>query len=154
LESVNWTWGLSLIALTIAIHAMGVVMMALTELGIRVRLETRNLGLRHVIPIVIGVVGVVGLLLAALHGIEAGIWAAAYVWLGALDSHKDAILYSLDSMTTRGASGLMLQQPWQMMGALEAADGMLLFGISTAYIFAMMQVYWPMLAKPFMTHPR
>jgi hypothetical protein len=26
LESVNWTWGLSLIVMTIAIHAMGVVM--------------------------------------------------------------------------------------------------------------------------------
>jgi hypothetical protein len=33
-----------------------------------------------------------------------------------------------------------------MMGALEAADGMLLFGISTAYIFALMQMYWPMLS--------
>jgi hypothetical protein len=31
------------------------------------------------------------------------------------------------------------------MGTLEAADGMLLFGISTAYMFAMMQAYWPML---------
>ena len=54
-------------------------------------------------------------------------------------SPKDAILFSVDLMTTRGASGLMLQQHWQTMGALEAADGMLLFGISTAYIFAMMQ---------------
>jgi hypothetical protein len=34
------------------------------------------------------------------------------------------------------------------MGALEAVDGMLLFGISTAYMFAVMQLYWPML----MTH--
>jgi hypothetical protein len=33
-----------------------------------------------------------------------------------------------------------------MMGALEAVDGMLLFGVSTAYIFAVMQVYWAMLA--------
>ena len=113
---------------------------------IRVRLETRKLGLRHVLPIVIGVVGAVGLMLAVLHGIEAAIWAAAYVWLGALDSPKDAILYSVDSMTTRGASGLMLQQHWRMMGALEAADGMLLFGFSTAYIFAVMQVCWPMLS--------
>jgi hypothetical protein len=32
------------------------------------------------------------------------------------------------------------------MGALEAVNGMLLFGVSTAYIFAVMQVYWPMLA--------
>ena len=52
------------------------------------------------------------------------------------------------AMTTRRASGLMLQRHWQMMGALEAADGMLLFGISTAYMFAVMQAYWPML----MTH--
>ena len=43
-----------------------------------------------------------------------------------------------------------------MMGVLEAADGMLLFGISTAYIFAVMQVYWEMLSKALITgrHPR
>ncbi len=156
MESVNWTWGLSLIALTITIHTTGVVMMALVVLGIRPQLQTRRLGLRHVIPIVIGVVGAVGLLLAVLHGIEAAIWAAAYLWLGALDSPQDAILYSIDSMTTRGASGLMLQPHWRMMGALEAAGGMLLFGISTAYIFAVMQAYWPMLSDLFLTrrHPR
>ena len=150
MENINWTWGLSLIALTVAIHATGVVMMAFVGFGIRVRLEARKLGLSHVIPIVIGLVGAVGLLLAVLHGIEAAIWATTYIWLGALDSPQDAILYSVDSMTTRGASGLMLHQHWRMMGALEAADGMLLFGISTAYIFAVMQVYWPMLSKPLM----
>jgi hypothetical protein len=31
---------------------------------------------------------------------------------------------------------------WQMLGALEAADGMLLFGISTAFIFTVMQFYY------------
>ena len=124
-------------------------MMALAGFRIRARLETRKLHLRHLIPIVIGMVGVVGLLLAVLHGIEAAIWAAAYIWLGALDSPKDAILYSVDSMTTRGASGLMLQHHWRMMGALEAAAGMLLFGISTAYIFAVMQAYWPMLFRSY-----
>jgi hypothetical protein len=71
-----------------------------------------------------------------------------YLWLGALDSPIDAMVYSIDSMTTRGASRLMLQRRWQLTGALEATDGMLLFGISTAYMFAMMQAYWPML----MTH--
>ena len=151
MQSVNWIWGLSLIALTIAIHAMGVVMMAIAGLAIRAWLGARNLGFRHVILIVIAGVGAAGLLLAVLHGIEAAIWAAAYVWLGALDSLKDAILYSLDSMTTRGASGLMLEPHWQMMGALEAANGMLLFGISTAYIFAEMQVYWLMISDQLTT---
>jgi hypothetical protein len=34
-----------------------------------------------------------------------------------------------------------------MMGALEATDGMLLFGISTAFIFTVIQAYWPMLSQ-------
>ena len=42
-------------------------------------------------------------------------------------------------MSTRGSSGLMLTGEWKLMGALEAADGMLLFGISTAFAFAVIQ---------------
>jgi hypothetical protein len=34
-----------------------------------------------------------------------------------------------------------------MMGALEAMDGMLLFGISTAFIFAVMQGYYPIMTQ-------
>jgi hypothetical protein len=147
--SSSWIWGLSLIVLTIAIHAVGMVTLALVGVRFRVRLEARRLGLWHTIPILVGVIGAVGLLLAVLHGIEAAIWAAAYLWVGALGSSIDAMLYSIDSMTTRGASGLVVQQHWQMMGALEAVDGMLLFGISTAYIFAVMQLYWPMLSEYF-----
>src|SRR5277367_4605636 len=57
LESVNWTWGLSLIALTIAIHAAGAVVMAFAGFAIRARMETRKFGLRHLLPIVIGIIG-------------------------------------------------------------------------------------------------
>ena len=92
----GWAWGLSLIGLTIAMHAMGVVMMALLGVRIRARLETRSLGLRHAVLILIGMVGAAGSLLAALHGIEAAIWAAAYLWLGALDSPLDAMVYSVE----------------------------------------------------------
>jgi hypothetical protein len=74
-------------------------------------------------------------------------WAVAFWWLGALNSPADAILYSVDSLSTRGASGLTLDRHWQMMGALEATDGMLLFGISTAFIFTVIQAYWPMLSQ-------
>jgi hypothetical protein len=83
-----------------------------------------------------------GLLLIALHGIEAALWAAAYLWLGALGSPEAAILYSVDSIATLGASGIILRPHWQMMGALEAVDGMLVFGISTAFIFTVMQFYY------------
>ena len=156
LDSASWIWGLLLIALTIAMHATGVVTIAILGLLIRARLEIRTRGFRQLMLITIGNVGAMGLLLAVLHGTEAVIWAAAYVWLGALNLPKDAILYSLDSMSTRGASGLKLEQHWQVMGALEAANGMLLFGISTAYIFAVMLEYWSMLSALLNTrqHPR
>ncbi len=145
LEHPGWLWGLSLIVLTMAIHATAVVMLAVVAVRIRMRLETRDIKVRDLIAIVICVVGVIGLLLAVLHGIECGIWAAAYLWLGALNSPMDALLYSLNSMSTRGASGLTLERPWRMTGALEAVDGMLLFGVSTAFLFSVMQVYWSML---------
>ena len=144
----NWAWGLSLIALTIAMHGAGIILMALRGLNIRARIESRNhLTLPRAAAIQIGLIGTVGLLLAALPGVEAALWAAADWWLGALSSPAAALLYSVDSMSTRGASGLTLEPHWRMMGALEAMDGMLLFGISTAYIFAMMQAYWSLMTR-------
>jgi hypothetical protein len=144
----NWIWGLSLIALTIAIHVTSVTFMVFVLHSFRVRLESRSPGLPSVFAIVIGTITAMGLLLAALHMIEAAFWAAAYLWLGALGSLEAAILYSVDSIATRGASGLVLQSHWQMMGALEAADGVLLFGISAAFIFTVMQIFYQHLVFP------
>ena len=48
------------------------------------------------------------------------------------------MLYSVDSITARGASGLQLQPHWKMMGALESVGGLLLFGISTAFLASVM----------------
>jgi hypothetical protein len=144
----NWIYGLALVALTLAIHAAGVTFMVSVVHVNRLRLKSRSLPLPHVSAIVIGAITAMGLLLAALHGIEAALWAAAYLSLGALGSPGDAILYSVDAMATRGASGLALQPHWRMMGALEAADGMLLFGTSTAFIFTVMQFYFQDLVFP------
>jgi hypothetical protein len=142
----SWRWGLSLIALTMATHAAAVVMMALVVVRIQVRLETRGLDMWNLIPILICIFAVIGLLLAVVLIIECGIWAAAYLWLGALDSPLDALLFSIDSMSTRGASGLTPQRHWQLMGALESVNGMLLFGVSTAWLFTVAQGYWSMIA--------
>jgi hypothetical protein len=137
-----WAWGLFLIALTIAIHVIGVTFLVSAAHSLRARLESWSLGVPRVVAIVVAAFTAMGLLLAMLHGIEAAIWAAAYLWLGAISSPGAAIYYSVDAIATRGASGVMLQPHWQMMGALEAADGMLLFGISTAFIFTAMQLYY------------
>ena len=146
LGNPSWRWGLSLVVLTMTFHSAAVLIMAFAGTRMKVQLETRSLHQWNLIAILICATASTGLVLALLHGIECGIWAAAYLWLSALDSPIDALLFSVDSMSTRGASGLKLQQHWQMMGALEAVNGMLLFGVSAAYIFAVMQAYWSMLA--------
>jgi hypothetical protein len=145
LDQLSWHWGLLLIALTLAFHATAVVMLGIVAVKIQVRLETR--GLWKLVPIMICMVAVLGLLLAVVHGIECGIWAVAYLRLDALESPRDALLFSIDSMSTRGASGLTLQSHWQLMGVLEAINGMLLFGVSIAWLFTVAQGYWLMIAE-------
>jgi len=147
LDYPSWRWGLSLISLTMAFHAAAVVMMGIVAVKIRLRLETCGFVLWHLILIMICIVTVIGLLLAVALVIECGIWAAAYLWLGALDSPLDALLFSIDSMSTRGASGLTLERHWQLMGALESVNGMLLFGVSTAWLFTVAQGHWFMIAE-------
>jgi hypothetical protein len=135
----SWVAGLVLITVTTGFHAFGVVMIFR---GMMRRARTAKIRIRHARhPIVhaVSLVAIVGLLLTVLHGLEACMWMAAYLALGAISSERDAMLYSLDSFTTRGASDILLAGKWRLMGALEAADGMLLFGISTAFVFAVFQ---------------
>src|SRR6478736_3171513 len=73
-------------------------------------------------------------------------WAGAYWWLGALDSFTDASVYALATMTTFEIPGLTLPSRFQMISALEAVNGVLLFGISTAFLFAVIQVHWQLLS--------
>lgn len=139
----SWSLGFSLIVLTIAIHTTAVVLMAFSlEARIRLRVDMCTPDRRRAIATMIGHIGAVALILAALHGLEGVLWASAYWWLGALDSFTDASVYSLASMTTFEIPGLTLPSRWQMISALEAVNGVLLFGISTAFLFAVIQVHW------------
>jgi len=143
----SWAWGLSLIALTIMAHALGVVVIALVLVRLEGRAMPQRQSRRRAVLLAGAVFGAVGLVLAVLHGAEAALWALTYLGIGAIDSYREAILYSVDCMTTRGAAGMQLETRWQLMGALEAADGMLLFGVSTAFLFAVLQQVLPLISR-------
>jgi hypothetical protein len=89
------------------------------------------------------VMGVTVLLATTLHGLEATIWAFAYRLLGAVPDDKSAILYSLEAITTYGHNNLYLAAHWQLMGALEALNGLILFGLTTAFLYGLIQRVWP-----------
>ena len=139
--------GLSLIVLTIAIHTTAVVLMAFgLDKRVSVRADTHQPDRLRAIPKMIGHIGAVALTLAALHGVESVLWASAYWGLGALDSLSDASVYALATMTTFEIPGLTLPPRFQMLSALEAMNGVLLFGISTAFLFAVLQAHWQLLS--------
>jgi hypothetical protein len=149
----SWAWSLPLIALTLTIHVAAIVALAIVLIRVGPYLENRKGGRLSTTLLTVTAIGLVGWTLAILHGLEAAIWAVAYLLLGALATPAEAMLYSMDSFTTRGESGLQLQSHWRLMGALEAADGVLLFGISTAFIFAVIDNAWVLLRKLIKTPP-
>ena len=109
--------------------------MKLRRLAVRRRTRTTPLLFAAVIAVAV-------LLAAALHGMEAVAWAGAYRLLGAVPDNRSAMLYSLHAITSYGHESVLPEQHWQMMGALEALNGMLLFGLTTAFLFAMIQEVW------------
>jgi hypothetical protein len=139
----SWTWSLALVVLTTAMHSFGIVLLSLTGVRVHAYLRGQTLHLWQAVIILTILIAAIGLSLIVLHGLEAALWAVVYLWLGALDTFGQALLFSVDSMATRGASGIVLHQHWEFMGALEAFAGMLMFGISTAYVFQVLLLYWP-----------
>jgi hypothetical protein len=137
--SNNWAWGLPLIVLTVLVHAL-----ALVEIRDRIVLQLPLVLHARRSSIVLAVQMIVTvLLLTVLHAVEAGAWAGAYVALGARPDAASAMLYSLSAMTSYGHADVFLAKHWQLMGAIEALNGMMLFGLSTAFLFAVLREHWP-----------
>jgi hypothetical protein len=134
----DWAWSLPLIIVTVVIHVFG--------LGLLHERVVRGVGRivdrRHFTLLFAAVMGIAVLLMTVLHGIEGAVWAAAYWLLGALPDIRSSMLFSFGAMTTYGGSELDLQQHWRLMGALEALNGIILFGLTTAFLFLMIQEVW------------
>ena len=78
------------------------------------------------------------LLALAGHLVEIALWAFALVLCGAVANFSAALYSSGGSYTTSG-SDIILPPGWKLLGPLEAVCGMLMFGVSTAFIFAVIQ---------------
>jgi hypothetical protein len=131
----DWMWGLPLIGLTIMIHAAGLAFIG----DILRRIFGDLLGRDRSRLMFSAVTAAAALLLAMLHAIDAMVWAATYLMLNALPTAADAVYFSLGAITTLGSDGPPLEKHWKLMAALEAMDGMLLFGLSTAFLFSVLE---------------
>jgi hypothetical protein len=136
--SADWAWGMPLILLNVLIHVIGLGAVAQRAGRISGRIAAR----RYPTVAFIALVGTATLLATCLHWTEAAIWAVGYELLGSLPDFRSAMLFSLNAMTSYGHTSLNLDARWQLMGALEALNGWLLFGLTTAFLFAVIQKTW------------
>jgi hypothetical protein len=140
----DWAWSMPLIAVSVVIHVFCLGLFTARMEGTVIMLRDMR---RFRTAFAMLLMSVAVTVATILHGLEATIWAGAYRLLDAIPDDRSAVLYSLSAMTSYGHANLFLKAEWQLMGAFEALNGMLLFGLTTAFLFAMIQRIWPVASR-------
>jgi hypothetical protein len=71
--------------------------------------------------------------------IEVGLWAGAYLAIGAIEGVETSVYYSMVTFTTLGYGDVVLSGRWRLLSSLEAANGIIMFGWTTAVVMAVAQ---------------
>ncbi|MEM6701297.1 MAG: potassium channel family protein [Acidobacteriota bacterium] len=90
---------------------------------------------------VLGILAQTALVLILLHMIEILLWATTYYLLPetGVASFEESIYFSCATFTTLGYGDVTLEPPWRLLTGIEALNGVLLIGWSTALSFAVIQ---------------
>jgi hypothetical protein len=120
-------YGAVLIALTVMIHAVCLegIILAWRAISIEIEVRWRAISLSLTI---------IGIFFA--HVIQIWVWAIFYYFVEEMQTWESALYFSTSSFTTVGYGDLLLSEEWRLLGSIEAINGMILFGWSTAFIFA------------------
>ena len=80
-----------------------------------------------------------GLYILAIHIVEIWIWAALFMKLGATADLESALYFSTISATTVGYGDIVVDVDWRLLGGFESMFGIVAFGISTAFLIAVLR---------------
>jgi voltage-gated potassium channel len=131
--------GSALIALTVVIHAIGTTAWV-ARLGKKYVDHLPWSGRRAMLVLVN-----TALVVFALHTLEIVIWAAAYLALvpvNELASFEEAVYFSFVTFTTLGYGDISLSEGYRLLSGIEALNGIILIGWTTAMIFSVVQHIW------------
>jgi hypothetical protein len=124
----------SAVVCTILIHAL-----AVRAIVYFVRLEKKLGRTGKSFWLDVAVVGRAIAVALVAHLIEIAIWAVLLEICGEFADFGMAYYHSAVNYTTLGYGDVVMSPSWRLLGPLEAANGMLMFGVTTAMIFAIMQ---------------
>lgn len=126
--------GVGAVACTIFIHALA---LAATVNLFR---HERRLGRAGAGPLIdLAIVALAISFAFVAHLVEIALWAVLLVTCGEFQAFGNAFYHSAVNYTTLGYGDLLLNPSWRLLGPLEAANGALMFGVSTAMVFAVIQ---------------
>jgi len=77
---------------------------------------------------------VVTLWLLLAHSIAVWLWAATFLLLGTFGALEPALYFSIVSFTTLGFGDIILPVETRLLSGLAAANGLIAFGLSTAFL--------------------
>lgn len=129
--------GIVLAAITIAIHAIGTSSL-IDFLRNRERKFAGRLGETKALSLT-------AVALLMLHTAEVLVWATAYLFLvehQQIQNFEDAAYFSAVTFASLGYGDIVLLGSWRMLSAFQAMTGLLVFGWSTALLFAIVQRIW------------
>ena len=125
--------GAAIVLCTIFIHALAVV--ATVNFIRYMRQKGRpGTGLIDLATVVLVV-----LFVFSAHLLEIALWTGLYIICGEFGDFGVAFYHSAVNYTTLGYGDIILTPSWRLLGPLEAANGALLFGVSTAIVFTVVQ---------------
>jgi len=121
--------GTAIVTLTIIVIAafIGAAILVLTRIGDWFVSPPR------LYKTIVSLIGVVLWLLAALTACV-WVWAAALMGLGIFETFETGLYFSVVAFTTLGFGDITLPQEWRLLSGICAANGLLLFGLSTAFL--------------------
>jgi hypothetical protein len=122
-----------MVALTVAIHFFGLLILLriLRSGGHHFRAHESVVGQGALILFVI-----FGIF--AIHTIEIWVYAAVYLAIGASPDLETALYFSTVTFASLGYGDVVLTRAWRLFGAIEAANGVILFAWSTAFLLSVM----------------
>ena len=122
--------GFILVSICVVIHTTGMLLIAgLIDVDRVLEEHTRIRRYSFLLSLVFTMI-------TLLHLMEIVIWAVAFKVMGLLPKFENAVYFSLGNYTTNGSGGVALPEEWRLLGGLESILGMLLCGLSTAFLFS------------------
>ncbi len=84
------------------------------------------------------VISVVLLMLFVGHLVQIAIWAALFMYIGEFGDFLTAFYHSAVNFASLGYGDIVMSEKWRLLGALEASNGVLMFGLSAGTILSVM----------------